>query len=157
MGTLGVEDAMKDLIVKAYKSCWLEEIEDDILEFTVVSAMEMLNHLDTQCLKVTNREKKKQIKNTEFLWLADEDITVYFTKLEKEQLKLKAMKITWDDTQKVTQAVEEMYNSNIFDEIQLMEWENKDDIDKTWTNCKQFFKENYKTKKTFREHAADRI
>ena len=36
---LGVEDAMKNLIVKAYETCWLEEIEDDILEFTVVSAM----------------------------------------------------------------------------------------------------------------------
>ena len=42
-----------------------------------------------------------------------------------------------------------MYNSNIFDKIQLMEWENKDDIDKTWTNCKLFFKERYKTKKCF--------
>ena len=125
------------------------KIEDDILEFTVVSAMEMLDHLDTQCLKVTNRNKKKQIKNTEFLWLADEEVTVYFSKLEKEQVKLKAMKITWDDTQKVTQAVEEMYNSNIFDELQLMEWENKDDIDKTWTNRKHLFKESYKTKKRF--------
>ena len=60
------------------------------------------------------------------------------------------MKITWYDTQKVTQAVEEMYNSNIFDKLQLMEWENKDDINKTWKNCKQFFKERYKTKKRFR-------
>ena len=42
-----------------------------------------------------------------------------------------------------------MYNSNIFEKIQLMEWENKDDIDKSWTNCKQFFKERYKTKKRF--------
>ena len=81
----------------------------------------MRNHLVTQCLKVMNRDKKKQIKNTEFLWLADEDVTVYFAKLEKEQVKLKAMRITWDDRQNVTQAVEEMYNSNIFDELQLME------------------------------------
>ena len=112
--------------------------------------MEMLDHLNTQCLKVTNRDKKGQIKNTEFLWLAYEDVTVYFLKLEKEQVKLKAMKITWDDTQKVTQAAEEMYNSKIFDELQLMEWENKDDIDKTWTNCKQFFKKGYRTQKRFR-------
>ena len=147
---LGVEDAMKNLIVKAYKSCWLGKIENDILEFTMVSAMEMINHLDTECLKVTNSNKKKQIKNTEFPWLADEDVTVYFLKLEKEQVKLKAMKITWYDIQKVTQAVEETYNSNIFDKIQLMEWDNKDDIDRTWTNYKQFFKERYKTKKRFR-------
>ena len=61
-------------------------------------------------------------------------------------MKLKAMKITWDNTQKVTQAVKEMYNSNIFDKLQLMDWENKDNIDKTWRNCKQFFKVRYKTR-----------
>ena len=64
-------------------------------------------------------------------------------------MKPKAMKITWDDTQKVTQAVEEMYNSKSFDELQLMVWENKDDIDKMWTNCKQLFKDRCKTKKRF--------
>ena len=54
----------------------------------------MLDHLDTQCLKVMNCDKKKQIKNTEFPWLADKDVTLYFEKLEKEQVKLKAMRIT---------------------------------------------------------------
>ena len=52
---LGFKDAMKQLIVKSYAPCWLEEIEDDILEFTVNSAKEMLDHLVTQCLRVTNR------------------------------------------------------------------------------------------------------
>ena len=59
---------MKKLILKAYAPCWLDEIEDDILEFTVKSAKEMLDHLVTQWLKLTNREKKKLIKNTEFPW-----------------------------------------------------------------------------------------
>ena len=62
---------------------------------------------------------------------------------------MEAIKITWDDTQKVTQEVEEMYNSNIFDKLQLMEWENKDDSNNTWTDCRQFFKERYQTKKQF--------
>ena len=114
---------MKLLIAKAYDRCWLEEIEDDILEFTIVSAMEMLAHIKTQCLKMTNRYKKEQIKNTEFLWLADEDVTVYFAKLEKEQQKLTTMGIVWDNTQKVTQAVDKMYASGIFDKKKLMEWE----------------------------------
>ena len=35
---LEVEDVMKKLIVKAYAPCWLKEIEDGILEFTVKSA-----------------------------------------------------------------------------------------------------------------------
>ena len=52
---LGVKDAMKQLVVKAYALCWPEEIEDDILEFTVKSTKEMLDHLVTQCLNVTNQ------------------------------------------------------------------------------------------------------
>ena len=42
------------------------------------------------------------------------------------------MGINWDDTQKVTQAVEEMCNIHIFDEIQLMGWEEKAETNKTW-------------------------
>ena len=45
----------------------------------------MLDHLVTQCLKVTNQEKKKLIKNTEFPWLAKKDVTVYFAKLKKNK------------------------------------------------------------------------
>ena len=45
----------------------------------------MLDHLDTQCLKVTNRDKKRQIRNRECLWLADEDGTVYFATLRKNK------------------------------------------------------------------------
>ena len=41
----------------------------------------MLDHLVTQCLKVTNQGKKKLIKNMEFPWLSKEDVTVYFAEL----------------------------------------------------------------------------
>lgn len=146
---LGVEDAMKILIAKAFDSCWLEEIECDMLEFTVVSAMEMLTHIESQCLKMTNRDKKMQIKNTELPWLADEDVIVYFTKLDKEQQKLTVMGIKWDDTQKVTQAVDEMYSSGIFDKKCLMEWEEYNEVDKNWKECKDFFKSYYKKEKRF--------
>ena len=50
------------------------------------------------------------------------------------------MDVIWDDTQKVTQSVDKMYNSEMFDEQQLMEWEDKIKTDKMWTTCKTFFK-----------------
>ena len=80
---LGVQDSIKMLIVNAYEPCWLEEIEDDVVELTQKTAFKFLEHLITQCLKITNREKKMKIKNTESPWLVDEDVTVYFAKLEK--------------------------------------------------------------------------
>ena len=40
---------------------------------------------------------------------------VYFIKLDKEQKRLKKMAIKWEDTHKVTQAIDEMYNISLFD------------------------------------------
>ena len=72
--------------------------------------------------------------------MAEEKISIYFNNLNKEQERLKKMAIKWYGTQKVTQAVDEMYNSNIFDKKQMMEWEDKDDVNKTWGACNMFFK-----------------
>ena len=57
------------------------------------------------------------------------------------------MTIKWDDTQKFTQAVYEMYNISPFYEKQMMEWEDKDDINNTWGACKMLFKKYYKLQK----------
>ena len=69
--------------------------------------------------------------------------------MDKEQESLKKMEIKWDKTQKFTQAVDEMYNSSMFDEKQMMEWEYKNDVKKTWVACKMFFKKYYKLKKCY--------
>ena len=100
----------------------------------------MLEHLLTQCMKLTNREKRAKLKETEFPWLAEEDVSIYLSKLDKEQERLNKMSIKWDDTQKVTQAVDKMYNSSLLDKKQMMEWEDKDDVNKTRGACKMFFK-----------------
>ena len=42
-----------------------------------------------------------------------------------------------------------MYNINLFDKKQMMEWEYKDDVNKTWGACKMFFKKYYELKKRY--------
>ena len=59
------------------------------------------------------------------------------------------MAIKWDDAQKVTQAVDKMYNSNLFDKKHMMEWEDKDEVNKTWGGCTMFFKKYYELKKRY--------
>ena len=63
---LGMEDAMEQLIIHAYDLCCLKEIEDNVLNFTNKSVFEMLKHLLSQCLNLTNRKKREKLKNTEF-------------------------------------------------------------------------------------------
>ena len=57
------------------------------------------------------------------------------------------MAIKWDNTQNATQAVNEMYNSSMFDEKQMMECEDKENINKTLRYCKMFFQKYYELKK----------
>ena len=65
---------MKYLIFTEKDTCWIEEIEVDVLNFTHKTAKEMLAHLLTQCMKLTNQEKCAKLKETEFPWLAEEDV-----------------------------------------------------------------------------------
>ena len=51
------------------------------------------------------------MKEKEFTWNLEEDIDVYFRKLQKYQERLKEVGINLDDSQKFTQAVEKMYSS----------------------------------------------
>ena len=80
----------------------------------------MLAHFLTQCMTLTNRERRAKLKETLFPWLAEEDVSIYFSKLDKEEKHLKKMAIKWDDTKKVTHAVEEMYNRSLFDKKHMM-------------------------------------
>ena len=81
----------------------------------------MLKHLLSQYINLKNSERQEKLKNTEFPWISDKDVAIYFSKIEKDQSKLKKMDVIWDNTQKVTQAVDEVYNIDMFDEKQLME------------------------------------
>ena len=42
-----------------------------------------------------------------------------------------------------------MYNRIMFDEKHIMEWEYKDNFNKTWGACKMFFKKHYEFKKCY--------
>ena len=54
------------------------------------------------------------------------------------------MAIKWDDNQKVTQAMQKIYNSSFFNQKHIMEWEDKYDV-----VCKMFFQKNYELKKRY--------
>ena len=61
-------------------------------------------------MKLTSWEKLSKLKETESPWMSENDVSIYFIKLDKEQERLNKIAIKCDDTQKLTQAVDEMYN-----------------------------------------------
>ena len=78
----------KEKIFDAYNRSWLEEIDDDVLDFTHKTSKYMLNHIKKQFLSLTNTYKKDQLRGKYFPWKPEEDIAVYFMKLHKEQERL---------------------------------------------------------------------
>ena len=83
----------------------------------------------------------EKLKETEFPWNPEEYITVYFTKLHKDQEQLEKDGINWDDLQNFVQAVEKMCSIKLLGEFKMIDWENKSDADKTWKTCESYFKE----------------
>jgi len=100
----------------------------------------MIEHLERQYLVLTNREKKKKLTDTQLPWDADDDIRTYFTKLNKLEEELRdEYNIKWPTSLKILQAVNEMYDSNNFDEKEMMTWE--DDDNQTWVHLQTYFGE----------------
>ena len=54
-------------------------------------------------------EKEEHLKEIEFPCNQEEEIAVYFAKLHKDQERLEKYGIIWDESQKVTQAVDKIY------------------------------------------------
>ena len=50
-----------------------------------------------------------------------------------------------------------MYNSSPFNKKQMMEWEDKDDVNKTWVAYKMFFKKYYELKKRYSNAKPGRV
>ena len=86
---LGIKNVWKDNILKAFNILWLEEIKYKDLNFTQKTEKEILDHIKKEYLLLTNTENKEELKEAEFSWMPEEDISVYFTKLNKEQERLK--------------------------------------------------------------------
>ena len=106
-----IKDVWKEKLLDTYVISWLEEIEYDVLNFTQKMSKDMLKHIKNKCLSLNKTEKIYQQKDTKFTCILEEDIAVYFTKLQKEKELLKKVGINWDDLQKFTQAVEKIYSS----------------------------------------------
>ena len=73
----------------------------------------------------------------------------FFNSLEECEEKLKKLKIKWPTSHKITQAVTEMTNSGIFNEEDIMDWEDKEEDEKMWIHCQSYWNKIFKKRKCF--------
>ena len=151
----GYETAFTEKLEKAVEEAYFETIKDDTFAFDGLSVNDMLNHLESQCLALTGREKAKKLNSINLPWDKNDAITTFFNKVSKlEKELLDDYGIVWSDSMKVTLAVDEMYSSNIFTADDMMDWEDQDEHLKTWPAVQTYFTPIWKKRKRYTEGPA---
>ena len=115
---------------------YLEALRDNILEMSHLTVSEVLAHLVQQCLALTNVEKEAKLAETRLPWNLHDDISTFFTKVDKLEIELSELDIEWPTSMKITQAVKQMYESNQFENWDMGDWERKPTEDKTWPTAR---------------------
>ena len=136
----GHEAYFKEAIEGAYDAVWLKTLCDDVLGFSHLTVGEMLDHLETQCLSLTDRAKAKKLRDIHVEWDKNDDVATFFDNLDKlEEEMADDFSITWPEEMKIIAAVEAMYDSGAFTRDEMIEWEDKDEADKTWDELQTHF------------------
>ena len=61
---------------------WLATINNEVLGFSHLSLPNMLDHLETQCLSLTDREKAKKLQDIHVERDEHNDVEMFFTRLD---------------------------------------------------------------------------
>jgi hypothetical protein len=131
-------------IIANVESQYIEEIKEDFIGYNNATIRSMITHLRDEWCIVTTGEKKSGKALFYEPWNQVDHITTYYRRLDEEQKKLKKMSITLNESEKVQQFVEQMYDSDMFDEKEMLEWETTHN--KSWNQAKTFFTKLYKQK-----------
>ena len=101
----GVIMSIKGMIVDAVDKEWLEGIGDEILGFTNVSIVDMLDHLEARGGKLDYFEIQAIKAELDAPWDGNENVVTYFSRIERCNRQLKRGKITPDETDLINQAL----------------------------------------------------
>ena len=137
------EHVFKNKLEGAFDSQYFDTLRDDLLGYTHVCVSEMLDHLLTQCLALTDVEKQERLAAVGTPWNQDLALGTYFHNLDRLQEELDGEEIEWTDRQKIMQAIKEMYACNLFEAHDMKTWEKKPAADKTWVHLRAYFGELY--------------
>ena len=138
----GVISGIKELIAGAVSTEWLEEINDDILEFQNVTCLEMLEHLEDRGGDVDYIDIQEMRKERDAPWNTNEHIVTYFSSVQGAVKRLKKAGVTSDEVELLANALFSIKQSGEM-EYALQEWDKKAKADQTWEKAKTYFSKEY--------------
>ena len=138
----GVISGIKELIAGAVSTEWLEEINDDILEFQNVTCLEMLEHLEARGGDVDYIDIQEMRKERDAPWNTNEHIVTYFSGVQGAVKRLKKAGVTSDEVELLANALFSIKQSGEMEHA-LQEWDKKAKADQTWEKAKTYFSKEY--------------
>ena len=138
----GVISGIKELIAGAVSTEWLEEINDDILEFQKVTCLEMLEHLEDRGGDVDYIDIQEMRKERDAPWNTNEHIVTYFSGVQGAVKRLKKAGVTSDEVELLANALFSIKQSGEMEHA-LQEWDKKAKADQTWEKAKTYFSKEY--------------
>ena len=134
------ECTYKDALEVAYDAAYLSGAKDDVLGLGHLTVADVLDHLEAQCLAMTTLEKNKKLAEISIAWDKNDDIDTFFDKVDKLKDDLSDhYTIEWPEELQLLQVVAQMFESGIFTRREIMDWESKDEADKTMKNTQDYF------------------
>jgi hypothetical protein len=138
------DDTLKEFIIEAVDPQYIEELKMDYVGYGNETAKTMLHHIKSTWCKITTREKGIAQQRLREPWNLIDDITSFERALDKSQAVCLELEVPVNDSDKVQIYVENMYVSDMFDEKEMVEWEEKEEANKDWAAAKTYFGTLYK-------------
>jgi hypothetical protein len=133
----GVEQALKDIILKEGDHDYLLEIKDDTLGFLNQTPKSIINYLRSQGGALDFVDTKTLLAERDAEWDVSEVHQIYFNRVEKAIKGLTRAGIVSDLNKRKDMALYYLKASGEFDAA-VREWEQTPSASKTWTNIKSF-------------------
>jgi hypothetical protein len=157
----GVNQALKDIIIKAGEVDFLLEVKDETRGFLNKTPQSMITHLQNQRGALDFVNTKTLLAERDQEWDTSEVPTLYFNRVENAMKQLTRAGTTSDQKEKMDMALYYFKSTGEFDAA-VQEWEAKPAATRTWQNIKSFIlaeyaKENKQNKLTAKQLRANAI
>ena len=119
-----------------------------------ITAFQILKHLNTIWCPLDAQAKKK-LKDAYFAnWDSNKHLTAFGKRLDDDQSTLIRLDITISDEDKLQFYLEQIYDSNLFDKAEMMDWERKPTAIKTnYVQAKTNFRALIKAHDTYTQNS----
>lgn len=119
-----------------------------------VSPLTILEHLNDRWCPLDVQARKQLRQNYYTPWNPEEHLTAFGMRLTNDQVSLVRSDVTISDDDKLQFYLEQMYESNTFDKMEMMTWENQPTATKTdFDLARNYFEKLIKSYDTYEQNA----